>query len=223
MSAELAGLDAPAEMKNTVAACVAWSNNNTIMTPVQLEATGVHLKDIKAAQKQANEFFDPPIKQAYDLHKMLVGRKKVITDPLSQAEGIDKQKMLTYSQEQERLRLAEQQRLQDEANAEAERQRKALEKKAAESKKPETIAKHQQAAAQVTAPVIHVAPVAQKIAGVATVKTWTFEIIDPVQVPDAYKLIDEVKLGKYARAMGATASVPGVRFCQKETISAGSR
>lgn len=223
MSAELAGLEAPAELKTTVAACVEWSQRNVIQTPVQLEATGAHLKDIKAAQKQANEFFDPPIKQAYDLHKMLVGRKKLITDPLSQAETIDKQKMLAYSQEQERLRQAEQKRLQDEADAKAERERKALEAKAAASKKPETIAKHQEAAAQVVAPVIHVAPVAPKIAGVNTVKTWTFEITDAALVPEQFKTIDEKKLGAYARAMGASACAPGVRFFQKETISAGSR
>lgn len=257
---DLATIDAPPELRESVSACVKWSQDNAIATADDFRDTGDHLKQIKARQKQADEFFDPAIKQAHELHKMLVGRKKIITEPLAESERIDKQKMLGYQRaeaekaEAERRRLqaiadeaarkereraeqeaARQRQIEAEARAKADAARVAAEQaNAAERKKllaeaeaadrkaaaaaVKVEARSEQAAAAV-APVVHVATVAPKVAGVTNKKVWRFQILDKSLVPDAFKIVDETALGAYARAMKEGACVAGVRFYSEDSLS----
>lgn len=134
MGADLATIDAPSDLKENVAACVLWSQENTVATGDDYALTADHLKTIKGALKQADDFFDPPIKQAYDLHKMLVGRKKVITDPLKQSEGLDKEKMLTFQREEAAKAEAERRRLQAIADELARKEREKIEQAAAKQR-----------------------------------------------------------------------------------------
>src|ERR1039458_7704770 len=102
MTSELSTIDAPPELRESVSACVNWSNSLTILDPISYQAAGEHLKQIKTRQRQADDFFDPAISQAFALHRMLVGRKRTITDPLAASERTDKAKMLAYQQEEQR-------------------------------------------------------------------------------------------------------------------------
>lgn len=79
--------------------------------------------------------------------------------------------------------------------------------------------KTDQAAAAV-APVVAVAVAAPRVAGVSTKTVWKFRVVDKALVPDVYKVIDEQKLGAYARAMKEGASVPGVQFYTEAAMSA---
>ena len=56
-------------------------------------------------------------------------------------------------------------------------------------------------------------------AGIATVKTWKYRIVDAEAIPREYLMIDEKKLGAYARAMKEGAKVAGVEFYAEETLS----
>lgn len=268
MSTELATIDAPAELRESVAACVQWSNSNCIESAEAFQITGEHLKQIKSRQKQADEFFDPPIKQAYDLHKMLVARKKLITDPLITSERTDKSKMLAYQQaeaekaEAERRRLQaiadekarkereraeqeaqKQRQIEAEARAKAEGARKAAEEAdaaekrrllaeadAAERKANAAAVKveaKQEQAAQVAAPVVHVATVAPVVKGIATKKVWKAEIVDReallnfICANNRHDLIivNDKVLDAFAKSMREGAKVPGVKFFASESIS----
>lgn len=148
MTTALAEIDAPDELRQHVAACVKWSTDNAIATPEQFQATATHLQEIKAAQKKADAFFDPPIKQAYDLHRMLVARKKVLTEPLTQSERIDKAKMLTFQQEEQAKAEAERRRLQAIADEAARKEREKIEQAAAKQRAIEAEARAKAEAAR---------------------------------------------------------------------------
>lgn len=137
MSTELAELDAPPDLREHVAECVMWSQQNAIATPDNYTMTADHLKTIKAAQKRADEFFDPPIAQAFALHKMLCQRKRVITDPLSASEKIDKDKMKAYSEAEKAKAEAERSRLQAINNEKARKEREKAEQEAARQRAKE--------------------------------------------------------------------------------------
>lgn len=128
---DLEKIDAPPEMRQTVAACVKWSTENAIATADDYQETAGHLQEIKAQLKAADAFFDGPIKTAHDLHKTLVARKKIVTDPLRQSEDIDKKKMMGFTAEQQRKAEEERRRLQAIADEKARKEREAAEQAAA--------------------------------------------------------------------------------------------
>lgn len=148
MSAELAELDAPQDLREHVAECVIWSQQNAIATPEDCTLTAEHLRTIKAAQKRADEFFDPPIAQAFALHKMLCQRKRVITDPLKESEAIDKKKMLGYQQAEQAKAEAERRRLQAIADEQARREREKIEQAAQRQREIEAEARAKAEAAR---------------------------------------------------------------------------
>lgn len=144
----LAQIDPPPELEQHVSACVLWSQQNAIATPEQLQLTADHLKEIKTAQKQADEFFDPLVKQAYQLHKDIVARKKVLTAPLEESERIDKAKMLAYRQAEEAKAEAERRRLQAIADEQARKEREKAEQAAARQRAIEAEARAKAEAAR---------------------------------------------------------------------------
>lgn len=148
MSTALAEIDAPEDLRNHVAACVQWSQENQIVIIDDFTATTQHLMDIKSAQKRADEFFDPPIQQAFQLHKMLVARKKVITDPLKQSEALDKSKMLAFQTAEREKAEAERRRLQAIADEQARREREKIEQAAARQRAIEAEARAKAEAAR---------------------------------------------------------------------------
>lgn len=215
-------IEAPPELQTAVAECVRWSESNAVTCAADFQRTAEHLLSIKQNRKRADEFFDPPIKQAHELHKLLCQRKKVITDPLDRSEREDKRRMSDYAKAEEQKRQAEQRRLQAEADARAAREREVLERKAAAAKRPETQQKYAEAAAQVMpAPVIHVPVETPKVQGIQTRTVWRYRIVDVSKIPDEFLVVDEKKLAAYARAMKQAAHVPGVEFYSEQEIAAG--
>lgn len=228
MTTALAEIDAPPELKDHVSACVQWSKSNEIATAGDYAETGEHLKEIKTALKRADEFFDPPIKSAFELHRMLCQRKRVLTDPLKQSEQIDKQKMKAFADEQQAKADAERRRLQAIADEQARREREALERRAAAAKKPETVQRLQEEAASIVAPVVAVASVAPKVAGVSTRTTWKATVTDQAALI-AYAIANNradllipnlAVLDALAKGLKEAASIPGVQFAPVTTMSA---
>ncbi len=54
--------------------------------------------------------------------------------------------------------------------------------------------------------------------GISKREDWDFEVLDEAAIPREFLAVDEVKLRKYAKAMKASANVPGVRFFPKTII-----
>lgn len=54
--------------------------------------------------------------------------------------------------------------------------------------------------------------------GISKREDWDFEVLDEAAIPREFLAVDEVKLRKYAKAMKASANVPGVRFYAKTVV-----
>lgn len=70
--------------------------------------------------KEIGATFDGPIKAAHALHKDLLAKKKILTDPIEAALNAKKREMGNWQMEQERLRRQEEARLAEEARKHAE-------------------------------------------------------------------------------------------------------
>lgn len=225
---ELAKIDPPQELQQSVSACVRWSEANAIADADGFQATAEHLKEIKRQQAQADAFFDPLVKQAYQLHKDICQRKKLLTEPLAQSERIDKSKMIAYQRAEEEKAEAERRRLQADADERARREREALERRAAAAKKPETQERLKEQAAAVAAPVIAVAANIPKAAGISTREVWKASVVDVAALLEwvvANKRFDlitpnQAMLDGMAKALKGRANVPGVQFKPVQQMAA---
>jgi len=122
MSSELVKAD---ELKAELAPVVQRATDMVIVTPSDYAMAAQGTKDIKAAIKKVDAFFDPMVKANLVATRATNGKKAEVRGPLLQAEEIYKSKQTAWTQEQERIRLAEEARL----NAiEQERARKEREK-----------------------------------------------------------------------------------------------
>jgi hypothetical protein len=159
--------------------------------------------------------------------KPLDDSKKVIMDffrrpqdALASAEQSIKRSMLSYQQEQDRIRRAEQQRIEEENRKAAE---KLAKQAAAQAKKgnDEKAAELQQQAEAKKEEVVIVAPKVAPVAGIQMRTLWKFEVVDATLVPRDYLAIDEAKIGSVVRATKGSMTIPGVRIYSEETLAAG--
>jgi hypothetical protein len=99
---------------------LSWPMRAQVFTVFNAEAYALgweYLKGIKALRVRAEQTFRPIIEKAHAAHKEACAQLKKIDQPLEQAERAIKGKLVAYEEEQERLRLAEQARLQAEEDA----------------------------------------------------------------------------------------------------------
>lgn len=184
------------------------------------------IKDLRA---KVAETFDPHIKRAHEAHKALLKEKQDAEAPLAIAERTIKGLITDYDREQERIRVEEQRRRDDEARRQAETE--TLERAAAMELEGQAYgddALVAEAHAIVEAPVaplpaVPVAKAVPKVAGVSLRKTWGFRIVDPSKVPDSYKVIDETKIRGVVRSLGPAANIPGVQVFETTQVAAGRR
>ncbi len=189
-----------------------------IESPDVYEAAGMFLKGLKAIQKEVNDTLDPVIKSTNTAHKEALSAKKKHTEPLKKAEQIVKGKMATYATEQERVRRDEERKLQVEARKrEEERLLKEAEQAEAEG---DTDAVEELLEEPVVAPPVVLASTTPKVAGISYTTVWKFRIKNPAGIPDKYKLIDEVKIGKIVKAMKDQTDIPGVEVYSEQSVRA---
>lgn len=186
----------------------------------EYSTAGEYLKSVKGASKQIEDLRMSMTRPLDDSKRRIMDFFRRPLEILSKAEDALKRGILTYQQEQERIRREQEARLQ----AEAERKRQEALKKAeaARAEGKDTKAdKYEEKANGIVAPVL--APTVEKVSGVTTKKTWKFEILDENLIPRQYLIPDLVTIGKQVRAAGSTIKIPGIRIYEEETISAGGR
>lgn len=178
--------------------------------------------------EEVNTIFDPIIASAHAAHKTALAGKKKIDEPLANAELYLRCQVTAYTQEQERIRRAEEARLQEEARKDAE----ATAKQAAEDEQVraaleaeqsgDTKAAEQIISAPVQAQPVFVPPVVvprtvPTVAGLSTRKVWKFRVVDETKIPREFLMVDESKLRKFAGAMQEQAKVEGVEFYAEDS------
>lgn len=178
------------------------------------------LKTIKAKARELDDrerAITRPINDSLKAIRDLFRAPKAL---LEQAETAFKLGMLTY-QRAEAAKRQEAQRVAEEL-ARKERERLAeLARKAEERGAIEKAQAFAERAAVIVAPVVEIA--APKVAGVATRKDYTFEIVDAAQLPRVYLMPDEQKIRKAIRALGPDANIPGVRVIEREILAVAAR
>jgi transcriptional regulator of heat shock response len=175
-------------------------------------------KTIKAIRAKVAETFDGNIKKAHELHKSLVAEKKRHDGPLDEAERMVKRGMSDFDLEQERIRQAEQRRLEEIARKEAE-ERALLEAIATEEEAKRNGATKEEAAQEAAAIIdepVTVAPVVlpkatPKMQGGPVYRTiWKARIVNEKIIPREYLVPDMVKINGVVRSLKGAANIPGV-------------
>ena len=177
---------------------------------------GEILVEIKGLRKQINATFDPIIDKAHQAHKEAVAQKRKADAPLVVAEGIIKPALARWDMEQERIRRAEETRLQELARKQEEdcRLQEAVDIERTGDKK---LADEILATPVEVAPVI-VAKTVPKVAGISFTERWTFRVVNPALVPSEFKMLDTAKIGQYARAMKSAGRIPGIEIYSEKNV-----
>ena len=180
-----------------------------------LRAVKDKFKDLDSKRKTITKPLDEAKKAVMDLFRSPL-------EILAKAESIIKGAMITYSEEQERLRIAEQRRLEAKARAEEERKRKELaaraEKWAAKGKEEKAEELLEQVEdVHVEAPVI--APIIEKAKNVSISEHWYADKIDVSLLPIEYLLANVTAINKTGQATKGMAKIPGVKFVCKKILS----
>ena len=164
---------------------------------------------IQGIKKEVVETFKPIIDAAHKAHKEALKQKAKIFDPLDMAGRTVKKVMEIYDREQEQIRLAEEARLREIARKEEE------ERLLAEALEAERNGDTEEVEAILGAPA-YVPPVIvqktiPKLQGGPVFQTrWKFRVVDKRNVPEDFKVVDEVKVGQVVRAMKEATNIPGV-------------
>lgn len=217
----------------------------------QYEAAADDLKKIKAKINELEEKRKSITIPMDTAKSRIMEFFRVPVDRLKAAEGIIKQCLGIWQDEQEKIRQAKENELRKIAE-EQERKEKArlaaiaakeaekaaeLRKRAQEeqdkAKKAKLKADAEAAsakskdaleeAAQVHVDVPVVVSETPEVSGIVSKTTWTYEIVDETLIPRTFLMVDEKKLSGVARATKGTLDVPGVRFFPEKGIAASKK
>lgn len=209
----------PPKLADEIPKVTQWANAIVVDSSAACERVLEECRRVKRVYDDMVAFW-VPLKRSADEHKrQVLAAERRTTTPFFEALAKAKEAVRVYQANEKRKAEERQRQLQAEADAKAERERQALLKKAAAAKRPETAARHEDAAAAIVSPAVTVSPEIPKVAGASTRKVWKFRVVAPELVPRSYLLVDEVSLGKLARALQEKASVPGVEFYYEETVA----
>lgn len=175
------------------------------------------LQDLRRRKHQWLAAVEATVKASYAAWKEAVAHRDSVKRPIEQAERILKDRIAGYVTEQRRIAAAEQQRLQAEADARAEAERKRLLKAAERIKTPDLREARIMEAETLVAPVVAVAPAVPE-SKLSTVVTWGYEITDAAAIPREYLIPDASKIGAVVRASKGTIAIPGVRAIKRESV-----
>lgn len=182
---------------------------------------------LKKKRNEVVEFFAEMKSSAYATWKAIVAREKFFTDKIDQFETILKKKMLSFKTEQDRIQRETQMRLQAEANARADAERKKLLANARQNERRgnELNAEmYKNAAESVTAPVVVVATALPKAAGISTREVWKAEVTDKQAFIAAVAanpgLLQFIQVDCAGMVRQGWRECDGVRFFKETVLSA---
>ena len=150
MIAEMA-VQTPADLEQEAPAFLVWAKDLAVETSDDFAEAGERLKEIKSAAKRVADFFRPMKQRADETKKAILDAEKKLALPLAEAEVLTKAAMLEYQRAEEEKRLAEQRRLQAEADERARRERERIEQAAAKQRAIEAEARAKAEAARLAA------------------------------------------------------------------------
>jgi glycine/D-amino acid oxidase-like deaminating enzyme len=200
------------------------------------------LRSIKTLRGQVQAWFAPHLDAAMETKRKAEAARKGLADeqarmeaPLIDAETVLKRSLLDYEAKEERERLAEEQRLQAEAQRRAEEvtlaAAAAMETEARQTGNVEMLAEAIDILEQpIEAPVVSVAKSVPKVQGVTYRDNWkahpTVNVkalaaaVAAGKVPETFITVNMTAINQFARATHGAQPVPGVKFFNDRQIAA---
>ena len=176
-------------------------------------------KDIVARRKAITVPLDTAKKSVMDLFRTPI-------ESLVSAEIIIKDAMVGYTDEQERLRIVEQDKLDRQARAEEDRKKRALDAKIEKAKadgNEDKVEELQEKKEEVSVAAPIVAPKTETPTGISYKTVWDFKVVDATKVPREYLIVNEQMLRKFAGATKGKIAVPGVEFTSRKEVASRSK
>jgi len=173
-------------------------------------------RDIENKRKDMTLPLDETKKRIMDFFRQPLER-------LASAERLIKGAMLSFTQEQERIRRLEEARIRELARLEQERRDRELEQRISQAQQDGDTAKAETllaTATEIATPVV----LSQKprVEGVKTMTRWKFRIVNEALIPREYLMPNERLLADTATKTKGSLEVPGVEFYPEQTIAASS-
>ena len=201
---------ATTEITKKVDTFLSAANMLNIEVDTHYEAAAQMLLQAKALLKFIEGTFEPTKKKMNEAKNELMRTIKSFTDPLDNAELIIKTNMCVYHARRERERYEEQRRLQEEAR-----------KKEEELLLMRAIHTGDESLLDQPVEIPTVVIEETKVQEISYREIVKYEIIDPMKIPfPEYWTIDEMKIGKVARATNGTVVIPGIRIWKEKIVSA---
>ena len=186
------------------------------------QMAGETWKSLTSLEKKIKAYWEEDVSSALKLHRSLVAKRDAMLIPVGEQKNSLRLGMKTFEDEQERIRRAEQARLEEEARKAAEEA--ALAQAVALEQNGHKAAAEAVIAAPVVAPAVYVPKTTPTGFGNATRRVWGAEVVDLMalvkavasgQVPIQAIEANLVFLNQQARALKSALSYPGVRSVEK--------
>lgn len=192
---------------------VAWAESVIVESEDGVKEATAGLKKVKELYKEVENKRKDLVQPLNDTVKKINANAKEITEPLKEAESIVKRKIGDYQREVLIKQQEEQRKIEEARKKETEKIKKAQEQgeEVDTTKAQELFMEQRKINTQDTA----------IRAGGGTASTrlvWKFEIVDPKQVPDEYKVVDE-KAIRFAVQYQDARDIPGVRIYQDTQVT----
>lgn len=212
------------EIKNESSSIVETANNMNITNQEDLEYAAGFLKDIKSTQKKIKEYWEEPIKRAYEAHKALKAKANEMLEPLQNSEKIIKEKISDYTITMERLKREEEERIRAEQEQQALEQLQEAERLKAEGNEIEAQIAEENAVAMSQID-IKVDSKVEKVAGLSFRKDYEIIVEDATKVP-AYingteiRKIDLAQIKRFVKMTNNGVQIPGIKVNETQiTVS----
>lgn len=187
-----------------------------ISSPEAYEAAAHELQEVKGKIKALDALRKSITRPLDEAKAKIMDLFRVPAERLEKAEGALKRALVTFADEQERKRRAEQARLDELARKEREKLQRQADAAAAKGRE-ERAAVLEATAAVVVAPIAQ--SVAPKVAGVSFRSIWRAEVVDASLVPREYLMVDQAKLDKVAAALKGDTVIAGVKVREDRIAS----
>lgn len=161
---------------------VEMANGINVTCQEDLENAAGFLKEIKETQKRIKEYWQEPIKNAYETHKKLKAKENEMLEPLQNSEKIIKNKIADYNLYMEQRKREEEQRIRAEQEKQALEQLQEAEKLRAAGNEVEAQITEENAIAMNQVEV-SVDSGIEKVEGLSFRKDYEITITDATKVP----------------------------------------
>ncbi len=179
-----------------------------VTSPESYQDAGSMLVRYKDLKKTIEAYFKPLKEAAHKSWKGICNRESEELDKLNPGIKYLTSQMTAYSLEQEKIRQAEEDRLR------LEQQKRIEEEKLEAALLAEQAGAKEEAEAILTEEVFMPPPIVEsvtpKVSGLGMATTWKWRLIDVNRIPREYLMVDTVKINGVVRAMKDKAEIPGI-------------